>query len=70
MLVLLRFLPRRWYSFSAWKTWLSYVKWRMETYGVYYDGKFFWHNFWPMIKQMPSYIRWIKEMDRLKEKNL
>lgn len=65
---LLRFLPRRWWSIDCWKSWWSYVKWRMETWGVYHpDGKFNKENFWRMVKQFPSYYKWIGRMDSLKK---
>jgi len=39
----------------------------METYGVYYPG----HQknpdaFRALWRQLPSYLRWLKELDRLK----
>ena len=66
MVRLIRFLPRRWWRLSAWKTWRQYVRWRMETYGVYYpSGNFNREAFRKMTKQLPSYLRWLCSMDRL-----
>jgi hypothetical protein len=66
---LLRFLPTRWWSPSAWKTWLAYMHWRLETYGLYYpEGK--WNNktFFSLVRQTPSYYRWLGEIDRTRQK--
>lgn len=71
MMRLLRFLPTRWWSPRAWKTWASYAHWRLETYGVYYpEGRFNWQAFWSLLRQMPSYHRWLKDLDRLRKKQL
>jgi hypothetical protein len=61
---ILRFLPARWWSLKAWKTWASYIHWRLETYGVYYpDGKLHARPLWSLIRQLPSYGRWLAEFD-------
>lgn len=67
MLRLIRFLPTRWWSWQAWKTWGSYVHWRLETYGVYYPGsKMNWKALRQLLRQIPSYHRWLAEIDRLR----
>ncbi len=67
MIRLLAFLPRRWWSPQAWKTWKSYMHWRMETYGVYYpDGKKNDTTFRMMMRQFPSYYRWLGDLTRLR----
>jgi hypothetical protein len=64
-----RFLPRRWWNLRGWKTWWSYVHWRLETYGVYYpEGKFNWKAFGSLLKQIPSYRRWLGDFDNLRNK--
>jgi hypothetical protein len=64
------FLPHRWWSPRSWKTWASYVHWRLETYGVYYpEGKFNRTAFKSMLRQLPSYSRWLSEMNRLRGKS-
>ena len=66
MFRLLRFLPRRWWSPAAWKTWQSYLHWRLETYGVYYPaGEKNPRALGSLLHQLPSYLRWLKELDRL-----
>ena len=60
----LRFLPSRWWSPKAWRVWASYVHWRLETYGVFYpEGKTNWKALKSLIKQVPSYGRWLKEFE-------
>jgi len=64
MIRLWRFLPTRWWSPRSWRTWASYVHWRLETYGVYYPaGKINWKALRSLLKQMPSYSQWLAEMD-------
>ncbi len=64
MFRLFRFLPTHWWRPSAWKTWWTYVHWRLETYGVYYpDGKLHAHSLWTLLRQLSSYLRWLKEID-------
>ena len=64
MFRLFRFLPTRWWSPKAWKTWGSYVHWRLETYGVYYpEGKLNAHALKQLLQQLPSYMRWLKDID-------
>lgn len=65
--IFFRFLPRRQlYKLSTWQAWFSYIKWRLETYGVYYpNGKFHWDIAYKMIISLPSYIKWIRRMDSL-----
>jgi len=61
-----RFLPTRWWKPSAWITWGSYLHWRLETYGVFYPkGKINWKALKSLIRQFPSYRRWLSEMDRV-----
>jgi hypothetical protein len=65
---LLRFLPRRPWSPAAWRRWTTYVHWRMETYGVYYpQGRRNPDAFRSLLKQFPSYYRWLRQMDRLRK---
>ena len=62
--MIFQFLPTHWWWPSAWRTWASYMHWRLETYGVYYPGgKFNGPAFFSLLKQFPSYRRWISEMD-------
>jgi len=64
MFRLLRFLPSRWWRPSAWKTWASYIHWRLETYGTYdAGGRMNWNSFRMLLRQFPSYLRWLKEID-------
>ena len=64
---LLRFLPTRWWSPAAWQGWKSYVHWRLETYGVYYpDGKLNRKTLRALLRQLPSYYRWLGQIDRLR----
>lgn len=66
MFRLLRFLPRHWWSLKAWKTWASYVHWRLETYGVYYpDSRFNREAFMKLLRQTAAYSRWLRDLDRL-----
>lgn len=69
MLRLLRFLPRRWWSLRAWRAWRAYARWRLETYGLYDSQGRRRPNALPsLLKQFPSYYRWLGEMDRLRRK--
>jgi hypothetical protein len=69
MMRLFRFLPRRWWSFKAWRVWASYVHWRLETYGVFYPaGKIDWRAMRSLVKQIPSYQSWLSEMDAIRKK--
>jgi len=71
MLKFWRFLPGRWWSPKAWRVWVSYVHWRLETYGVYYPaGKFNWKAFVSLLKQLPGYRHWLAEMDAARVKSL
>jgi hypothetical protein len=64
------FLPTRWWSPRAWHVWMSYVHWRLETYGVYYPaGKFSWNAFTSLLKQASGYRRWLTEMERLRKQS-
>jgi hypothetical protein len=66
---LFRFLPTRWWSPRAWRTWASYVHWRLETYGVFYPaGKINWRALCSLLKQIPSYQSWLREMDAVRKK--
>ena len=67
MIRLLRFFPTRIWSPHAWKTWWSYVHWRLETYGVYYpNGRFNGRAFRMLLRQGPSYYAWLKDFDKLR----
>jgi hypothetical protein len=69
MIRLLRFIPRRWWSPEAWRTWKQFVHWRLETYGVYYPSNE--KNpaaFRALMRQLPSYLKWLKELDQLHSK--
>ena len=67
---LLNFLPRRWWSPRAWRVWASWLHWRLETYGVYYPaGKTNGKALLMLLRQMPAYLRWLRQMDRLRSKN-
>jgi hypothetical protein len=69
MMRVFRFLPTRWWSPSAWKTWKTYVHWRLETYGVFYPaGKINWRALRSLLKQVPSYQRWLGELDEVRKK--
>jgi hypothetical protein len=71
MIRLLRFLPTRWWSPKAWKTWREYIHWRLETYGVYYPaGQTDKTALRSLFKQFPSYYRWLGEMDRVRRQPL
>ncbi len=60
-----RFLPTRWWSFRAWKTWRTYAHWRLETYGIYYPhGELQFQSLRTLLLQLPSYLRWLKDLDR------
>ena len=64
-----RFLPTRLWSPRAWRTWASYVHWRLETYGVFYPAsQINWQALRSLLKQMPSYGRWLAEMDTTRMK--
>ena len=70
MFRLLRFLPRHWWSVKAWKTWQSYLHWRLETYGVYYPaGRKDRAALCSMLRQLPSYLSWLKDLDRLRRRD-
>jgi hypothetical protein len=70
MLRLVRFLPRRWWSPQAWKTWWSYVHCRLETYGVYYpENKANPSMLRSLTRQFPSYYRWLGQIDKLRKKS-
>lgn len=63
---LLRFLPSRPWSLKAWKSWFSYVHWRLETYGLYYpDGRFHHQALRRLLHQAPSYFQWLGDMTAL-----
>lgn len=67
MIAGIRFLPRRWWSVSAWKTWKDYIHWRLETYGVYYPaGQMNRKALISLLKQLPSYLKWVRALDRLR----
>jgi len=67
MVRLLRFFPRRWWSLHGWRSWKSYIHWRLETYGVYtLDGKTRRGSLVKLLKQFPSYYRWLGQIDRLR----
>ncbi len=67
---MLRFFPARFWSPRAWRTWMSYLKWRMETYGVYYPaGQFNKEAFSSLLRQMPRYLQWIRQMDTIRKKS-
>ncbi len=67
MFRLFRFLPTRWWSPKAWKTWASYIHWRLETYGVFYPGnRFNFKAFQQLLQQTPSYNRWLADFDGLR----
>ncbi|OGR89687.1 MAG: hypothetical protein A2992_02500 [Elusimicrobia bacterium RIFCSPLOWO2_01_FULL_59_12] len=67
---MLRYLPRHFWSPGAWRTWASYVHWRLETYGVYYPaGKFNWTAFRSLLRQMPRYLHWVSDMDAARKKS-
>lgn len=71
MFRLLRFLPSRWYSLSAWKSWTSYMHWRLETFGVYYpDGKLQPPAFQKFLRQFPSYYRWLGQISAFRRRPL
>ena len=70
MLALIRFLPRRWWSPKAWKNWTRYVHWRLETYGIYHPaGQFNRQAFKQLLKQFPSYYRWLRDIDKTRQKS-
>ena len=63
----LRFFPARWWKPSAWKAWGSYLHWRLETYGVYYpDHPLNGKAVLALLRQTPSYLRWIGDFDRIR----
>ena len=67
MIRLLRFLPTRWWSPSAWRQWRTYLHWRMETFGVYYPGGNLNRDaFRSLRRQFGSYRRWLADFDRLR----
>jgi hypothetical protein len=66
----LNFFPERWWSFRAWRVWASYVHWRLETYGVFYpEGKTNWQAVRSLLRQMPSYRRWLTDMDHIRKRS-
>ena len=69
MFRLFRFMPTRWWSPKAWKTWGSYVHWRLETYGVYDPaGRIDKTVLQSLFKQFPSYYRWLGQIDKLRNR--
>jgi len=67
----LNYLPRHWWSPRAWKTWGSFVHWRLETYGVYYPAnRFNFAAFRSLLKQFPSYLKWLDQIEKSRQKNL
>jgi hypothetical protein len=69
MLRLIRFLPRRFWSPQAWRTWRQYLHWRLETFGALYpDHRLTKSGIRSLIKQFPSYYRWLGEIDRLRRR--
>jgi hypothetical protein len=69
MLRLVRFLPRRFWSPRAWRSWGEYVHWRLETFGVYHpEGRFNRKGFRQLVKQFPSYYRWLGQIDRIRRR--
>jgi hypothetical protein len=69
MLKFFRFIPSRWWSFRAWRDWADYVHWRLETYGVYYPaGKFNVSAFTSLLRQLPSYHRWLGQIDEQRKR--
>ena len=67
MIRLLSFFPTRWWSPKAWKTWKSYIHWRLETYGVYYpDGNTHRPMLRALVRQFPSYYRWLGQIHTLR----
>jgi hypothetical protein len=63
------FLPRRWWSPKAWRVWTGYIHWRLETYGVFYPaGKINGQAIGSLLKQMPSYRRWLTDFDANRKK--
>jgi hypothetical protein len=70
MMRLIRFFPTRWWSPRAWRTWRSYLHWRLETYGVFYpNGKLDKEALKSLIRQAPGYYRWLGQMDRLHKRS-
>jgi hypothetical protein len=66
---MLKYLPNRWWSPRAWRTWSSYIHWRLETYGVYHPGgKFNGKAFVSLVLQFPHYNRWLTEIKKLRNK--
>lgn len=66
-MTLLRFLPRRWWSPSAWFAWKDYMHWRLETYGAYYPrNTLSRRSLSLLVKQFPSYYRWLNQLDHLR----
>lgn len=71
MIRLLRFLPTRWWSLKAWKTWREYIHWRLETYGVYYPaGQTNKTALRLLFKQFPSYYRWLGQIEKTRHQPL
>jgi hypothetical protein len=67
---LLRFLPARWWSPDAWKGWKRYAHWRLETYGAYHpDGRLNRATLKSLVKQFPSYYRWLGHIDALRKQS-
>lgn len=65
--MMFRFLPTRWWSPKSWRNWSAYVRWRMETYGVFYPAnRFNSVAFLKMLRQLPAYRRWLVQFDRQK----
>ena len=66
---LINFLPRRWWSPRAWRVWASYLHWRLETYGAFYpSGKINLRALRSLIRQTPSYLRWVGQIERLRSR--
>jgi len=67
MIRLFRFLPTRWWSIRAWKTWTSYIHWRLETFGLYgQEASNRATARRSLRRQFPSYYRWLGEVDRIR----
>jgi hypothetical protein len=65
-----RFFPSKFWSPRAWRIWVTWVHWRLETYGVFHPaGTFNKTAFQKLLKQLPGYLHWVSEMDAIRKKS-
>lgn len=71
---LLRYLRLTRHLVRVWRA--GQLRFRLETFGLYYPHppyaspwwRFNMRSAWLLLRQLPSYARWVEEMEQLQEK--